>query len=288
LKPIMHWAVGLDDGRRVCDVVSRMRAHGAPENARVFVNGRRADPDDLVEPGDRVELYPNRTTLDPDVVNILTQRDGIVFALKPAGMPTETTKLGETSVVSALMAQLSGGTVHAATRLDVQVSGVVALTLGKDARRRFERWREQEQLVRTYVGICSGVVKEEHGEWRWPLKKVRDRAGRHRVVTEAPGAKPSLTRFVVMKRAQNATMLELRPVTGRMHQLRAHAHCAGVPLFGDRLYGGPRQVVQPNGAVLAIQRIALHAWRIETPTLKAEAPLPEALETLWSALAPQS
>ncbi len=280
----MEWAVQLDDGRRVRDVVKRMQEQGGAVAGRVFVNGRRAEPDDLVEPGDRVELYPQREPLDPDEVTILTQRDGIVFALKPAGMPTETTKLGEMFLVTALIGKLNGGKVHAATRLDVQVSGIVACTLGKDARRRFERWRETNQLVRTYVGIGAGALDEPSGVWEWPLKKVRDRAGRHRVITEASGAKEARTRFEVLDRTPAATMLEMRPETGRMHQLRAHVSLAGLPLFGDRLYGGSRQIVMPDGEVRAFGRIALHAKRIETPTLKAEAPMPDAMHDLWSGL----
>lgn len=280
----MHWAVSIDDGRRVRDVLKRMRELGAPEEGRVFVNGRRAELDDLIEPGDRVELYPLREPLDPDAVSILAQRDGIVLALKPAGVPTETTRLGEDSLLSALIQKLSGGTVHAATRLDVQVSGVVACTLGRDARRRFEKWREGNQLSRTYVGIGSGQLATDKGHWEWPLAKVRDRGGRHKVATEVPHAKAARTRFEVTQRAPTAVMLELHPETGRMHQLRAHAHLAGIPLFGDRLYGGPRQIVTASGAVEPIQRIALHAAVIEIPTLRAEAPLPEAMRQLWEEL----
>lgn len=280
----MHWAVGLDDGRRVGDVVRRMREHGAPETGRVFVNGRRASLDDLVEPGDRVELYPQRDAVDPAAVNILAQRDGIVLAHKPAGMPTETTRLGEESVLTALIAMLSGGTVRAATRLDVQVSGIVVCTLGRDARRRLEKWREHGQLLRTYIGIASGTLDADAGSWDWPLGKLRDRAGRHRVAVEAKDAKHALTRFEVEGRGNDALRLRLNPETGRMHQLRAHASIAGVPLFGDRLYGGPRQTVSASGEVVPIPRIALHAHIVETPSLRAESPVPHELEQLWGSL----
>lgn len=281
----MHWAVQIDDGRRVRDVVKRMRELGAPEESRIYVNGRRAELDDLVEPGDRVELYPLREPLDPDAVSILAQRDGIVLAHKPAGVPTETTRLGEDSLLSALIQKLSGGSVHAATRLDVQVSGVVACTLGRDARRRFEKWRANNQLSRTYVGIGSGQLATENGRWEWPLGKVRDRGGRHKMATEAPNPKPARTRFEVKARAPSAVLVELRPETGRMHQLRAHARLAGIPLFGDRLYGGPRQIVTASGAVAPIERIALHCAVIEIPTLRAEAPLPDDVQKLWDELA---
>lgn len=278
MKPILQWDVQTDDGRRVRDVLTRM---GRLDAARVFVNGRRAGLDELVEVGDRVEVYPQREPADAAAVSILAQRDGIVLAHKPAGMPTETTQLGADSLLTALMSQLSGGEVRAATRLDVQVSGIVVCTLGRDARRRLEKWRQDGQLQRTYVAIASGTVVEDAGAWRWPLGKLRDRAGRHRVAVEAKDPKPAVTQFTVRARAPEAVMLELRPETGRMHQLRAHASVAGVPFFGDRLYGGPRQMVCANGAVEPIDRIALHAAVVEMPTLRAESALPEALTRWW-------
>jgi NAD(P)-dependent dehydrogenase (short-subunit alcohol dehydrogenase family) len=79
-------------------------------------------------------------------------------------------------------------------------------------------------------------------------------------------------------------LLELTPETGRMHQLRAHAAIAGVPLYGDRLYGGPSSIVGADGRVLPLDRVALHCVRIELPVLEATAPVPEALRQAWRAL----
>ncbi len=284
MKPILQWEVQTDDGRRVRDVLARMRDLGAPEDGRVFVNGRRAGLDDLVEPGDRVEVYPRRASAGASEVSILAQRDGVVLVHKPAGMLTETTRLGEDSVLTALISQLSGGDVKAATRLDVQVSGVVVCTLGRDARRRVEKWRAAGQLVRTYVGFGWGRLDVEQGTWEWPLGKIRDRAGRHRVAVQAKHAKPAVTAFTVAERCDAAVRLTLKPQTGRMHQLRAHASLAGVPLIGDRQYGGPRQLVCDSGAVQAVDRIALHAALVETPSLRAESPLPDELTSLWDAV----
>jgi 23S rRNA-/tRNA-specific pseudouridylate synthase len=282
LKPVVEWAVTLDDGRRVRDVLKRMHELGAPENGRIYVNGRRAELDDLVEPGDRVEVYPRRDATDPSAVSILAQRDGVILAHKPAGMPTDTTRLGEDSLLSALIEQLSGAGVRVANRLDVQVSGIVICTLGRDARKRIEKWREHGQLERVYIGIGSGELTADEGVWTWPLGKVRDRGGRHRMATEVTGEKPATTRFTVLERADAAVMLELRPETGRMHQLRAHAAIAGVPLLGDRLYGGPRQLAADDGRILRLDRIALHAKAVSTPSLSAESPLPEVLAAWWT------
>jgi 23S rRNA-/tRNA-specific pseudouridylate synthase len=283
LKPLVVWSVQAGDGKRVADIVARMRGLGAPDDGRVYLNGRPASAGDRVEPGDRVEIYPQRAA-SADGVQILAQRDGVVLVYKPAGMPTESTRLGEDSLVSAVIAQLKGGRVHAASRLDTMVSGVCLCTLGKDAARRVLRWRQDGQLQRSYLGIGHGTLADAGGRWEWPLATGRDRGGRHRALIGAQGARPAATRFAVKAATASAVRLRLDPETGRMHQLRAHAARAGVPLYGDRLYGGPTQVVDATGAVHALSRLALHAAVVETPTLRAEAPLPADLETLWRLL----
>ena len=283
MKPIVEWIVAEGDGTRVADILAKA---AGPERARVFLNGRLADGDDRVEPGDRVELYPQRDSFrgrgGPDPVDILAQRDGIILAYKPAGLPTETTKLGQDSLVSELMTLLKSGRVHAASRLDTMVSGIVVCTLGEDANRRVAAGH----LARTYVAIAAGAITGE-GTWDAPLARVRDRAGRHRARPNASGAKPAITHYratATVDRITPATWLELTPDTGRMHQLRAHAAHAGAPLFGDGSYDGPLQITAPTGKVELIGNVALHCRRVALGSLHAEAPPPPHLLDLWHVL----
>jgi len=265
------------------DTIAGLLATVAPVvRCRIFLNGRPASPPDAIEPGDRVDVYPLREGRT-DALEVLGQRDGVVLASKPAGLASETTRQGEDSVVSELIRRLGGGHVHASTRLDAQVSGVIACCLGRDASRRFEEWRAQGQVKRTYLAVALGRELPDDGAWSAPLGRGRDRVGRELARVGGRDAVPALTRFRVIARAR-ATLLELCPATGRMHQLRAHAAHAGAPLLGDRLYGGATSVASADGRVLAVERIALHCARIELPTLEASAPIPEELTDLWLAL----
>lgn len=283
MKPVMQWAVQEGDGASVRDILEHMRALGSDGDGRIFVNGRRAELDEPVEPGDTVELYPQRPP-PGDEVRILAQRDGVLLADKPAGLPTETTRLGEDSLVTALLSELNGGHVHAASRLDVWVSGITLCTLGRDAAQRVQTWRDAGQVQRTYIAIAHGTLSDDAGVWDSPLGRTRDRGGRHLASTKAPELRPARTRFCVRARTEQAVLLDLHPETGRMHQLRAHAAHAEVPFYGDRLYGGPVRLTEASGRVSAIERIALHARFVELPGLSAEAPIPQSLRALWSAL----
>jgi 23S rRNA-/tRNA-specific pseudouridylate synthase len=75
----------------------------------------------------------------------------------------------------------------------------------------------------------------------------------------------------------NGSLLELEPVTGRRHQLRLHCTQLGAPLLGDRAYGGATRIVEANGGVLSLDRIALHAFALDGPGLSVRSPLPDEL-----------
>ncbi len=285
----MVWQVQPDDGERVGAIVDKMVALGAPATARVFLNGRPADRDEPVDPGDRVELWPHRRAQPVsgasvgDAVKVIAQRDGVVLVDKPAGVPTDTTRSGEESVVSALLSHFKGGKVHVVSRLDVGVSGVLIATLGRDANKRVELRRQEGRLVKRYLAIAAGVLEGE-GEWSWSLGKVKDRGGRHRSAPEGQQPREARSRWRAVAVSEQATLLVLEPVTGRMHQLRAHAALAGHPLFGDGLYRGATTITEPNGRVAEVKRIALHAWEAGVPHLMGRSPIPAELVALWAAL----
>ncbi len=284
MKAKLQWVVQPDDGALVSEVLSTMRAQGANTDGRVFVNGRPAQGSDSVDRGDYLEVWPARAAAPDDEVRIVAQRDGVLLVYKPAGLPSETTQLGQNSVKSALLKRLAGAKLHAASRLDTQVSGLVTFALGRDAARRIDKWRQRGQMRRTYIAIARGVTAEA-GHWRWPLHKRRDRGGRHHSAHDDARGKAATTEFERLATAgERASLLRLAPETGRLHQLRAHAKLAGCPLFGDRLYGGDGQVCDDDGRVHLVKRIALHAIAVDLPAMDCYAPPPTYLARLWQQL----
>jgi 23S rRNA pseudouridine1911/1915/1917 synthase len=141
-------------------------------------------------------------------------------------------------------------------------------------------WRGRGPVRRIYLAIAAGRIAAE-GHWAVPLGKQRDRGGRVRAVREGKDLLEARTHFERLAISAEASLVLLTPETGRMHQLRAHASFAGAPLFGDPLYGGPRSAVLPDGRVIAVERIALHAVAVELPHLAARAPIPDDMIGLW-------
>jgi 23S rRNA pseudouridine1911/1915/1917 synthase len=165
-------------------------------------------------------------------------------------------------------------------RLDRPVSGVVVFCRNTKAASRVAEQFQKHTVTKTYWALVEGIVEADEAEWRDFVRKVGDEARAEVVPPSAEGAKEAITRARVLKRTADATLLELTPQTGRMHQLRVQAAARGHPVVGDALYGSLR----PFGPAAELPRdrvIALHARRLvfEHPFRKVpvelEAPVPD-------------
>jgi len=165
-------------------------------------------------------------------------------------------------------------------RLDRPVSGVVVFCRNTKAASRVAAQFQKHQVTKVYWGLVEGTVADDVGEWRDFVRKVVDEARTEVVPADAEGAKEAITAYRVLKREAEATLLELTPRTGRMHQLRVQAGVRVHPVLGDALYGSTRTF----GPAAELPRdcvIALHARRLvfEHPFRKVpveiDAPVPD-------------
>ncbi|WP_441290626.1 pseudouridine synthase [Sorangium sp. KYC3313] len=294
-----RFRVGPSDGPTVADVLERAGGAsrglaGAAAEGRAFLNGRRARPGDAVALGDELAVWPaRRDAPGAPPVEVLARWGELLVASKPAALPTEPERRGTRSLVTEV-AELLGlrDLPHAASRLDVGVSGAVLCATGARGRRHLAAMREAGRIARVYVGVAGGRV-EGSGTWDAPIGAARSRGGRSLPAVGGAGARDAATRYRAVASAGGgaspATLLRLDPVTGRTHQLRVHAAHAGAPLLGDRDHGGARSVTTARGRVIPLSRVALHALRVTVPDERGElcaavSPVPDELRELWVAL----
>lgn len=278
------------DPHTVGDALSRHGvAPSALEGGRVFVSGKRvADAGTAVNEGDEIVVEDAREPAGD--VEIVAEHRGLLAVNKPPGLPTEPDRSGTASVVHAVakLLRVAPGALHAATRLDVQVSGLVVVANGKDAARLAAELKARGDLRRRYIALAARAPAPAAGSWDAPVHDGPSRDG-------SRGARAACSRYVVLATAgalpaaPAPALLAVEPVTGRTHQIRVHAAGAGAPLLGDVKYGGPRRLVLADGRALAVPRVALHAVRVEVRgphgvAWSATAGLPADLAMLWSAL----
>jgi 23S rRNA pseudouridine1911/1915/1917 synthase len=199
------------------------------------------------------------------MVDILFEDNHCLAVNKPAGLLTQGDATGEASLLDLARAYLKEryakpgnvfvGLVH---RLDRPVSGVVLLArTSKSAGRLSEQFRAGT-VEKTYWAIVEGSVPDDGGEWTdWLWKDERN--NRVEVVDAGhAGAREARLAYRVVSRQRGQTNVELRPLTGRSHQLRVQLAARGLPIVGDRKYGARGTVRALDGQ----SRIALHARRL--------------------------
>jgi 23S rRNA-/tRNA-specific pseudouridylate synthase len=287
----MRWIVRPGDGHTVREVLTRAGADCDAVNAgRVFVGTRRVRrANEPVHAGDVVQVAVPAANEERAATLLWNARD-FVAADKPAGIPTIPDHAGSAHALIAAVARALGvdaTLLHATSRLDRDVSGVVVFARTKGAADRFARARAEGTYERRYVALVGKAPGPARGMWDVPIGRARDPRLRM-----AKGRDPvdARTRYEVAALApRGEAMLAVAPVTGRTHQIRVHSAHAGAPLLGDRAYGGPSRVTLPAGRVLEPGRIALHAARVVVPgedgvPVLLASPVPAELQFLWSAL----
>ena len=219
---------------------------------------------------------------------IIYHDERLLIVHKPPGLPTTAPTSTEPCLVRWVHDQFPDIQAHATSRLDSQVSGLVTFALDRDINQHLLDARRAGTYERVYVGITIRALPVDQGDWSWPIS-IDPRNPKRRVAGPGRGAREAQTHYEVAARTPNATLLRLRPQTGRTHQLRVHAAEAGTPLFGDSLYQGERRKILSDGSVVTARRVMLHCARVSFPSpssraLCFEAPSRPDMTRVWRAL----
>ncbi len=244
--------------------LSRSKIQNYIESGMVTVNGSGSKPSHKLRKGERiaityslrtdaVPLYPQAIPLD-----IIYQDNDIIVINKPAGLvvhpgagnPSHTIAnalLYHFPEIKDVGTETRPGIVH---RLDKETSGVLVAAGNQEAYYYLKRQFKQRKVDKNYNGLVWGNIKEEEGELTWSIgRHVRNRA-RMSIKTAKP--RSAHTFYWVKKRFDSYTLLDIKPITGRTHQIRVHFAAAGHPLVGDKQYGKKQDT---SGA----PRLFLHA-----------------------------
>jgi len=164
-------------------------------------------------------------------------------------------------------------------RLDRPVSGVIVFARNTKAAQRLAEQFRNHTVEKVYWAAVQGTVELIEGEWEDWLRKLPEQARAERVEPSADGAKRALLQYRVLRRFPGGSLLEIRPQTGRSHQIRVQAATRGHAVLGDDLYGatipfGP-PAEQSRDRVIALHARSLtivHPIKRELLTFSAPAP----------------
>ena len=262
--------------------LSRAFAQKLCAAGQVKLNGADAKPGAKVRTGDTVDIDYDVTELDrvPTIeLPILYEDKDCVVIDKPTGILTHTQSAfnGEATVASFLRGRsdLAGERAGVVHRLDRPTSGVLIGAKNQAALSWLQKQFAQRKVKKTYLAIVEGTPKEQEAVIDMPIERNPKAPATFRV---GPQGKPAVTHYKVLQSTGTHSLVELKPETGRTHQLRVHLAKIGHPIVGDPLYG--------SGTFG--DRLYLHAQSLEI-TLPSrerktfEAPLPPVFQELLGA-----
>jgi tRNA pseudouridine32 synthase/23S rRNA pseudouridine746 synthase len=197
--------------------------------------------------------------VNASAIETLFESEALLAVNKPEGISSIPERdLGVPSVRRVLEGA-RGETLFVVHRLDKEVSGVLLFAKNAVAHRELSIAFEQRRVEKRYLAVVHGRIEKDELVIDAPLREY----GSGRMGVD-PRGKPSRTRVRVIERAPSTTLVEVRPETGRRHQIRAHLYSEGHALVGDSRYGDTKK--NQGG------RLMLHASRLVLPALSFSAP----------------
>jgi len=250
---------------------TRSKVHRAIENGHVLVDGKRVKPSHKVSPGEKIHVAlpkppPQEIVPENIPLTILYEDDFLLVVNKPAGMVTHPAYGNYTgTLVNALLYHCNGqlsrisdreftrpGIVH---RLDKDTSGLMVVAKDDVTHAKLAKQFSHRTVDRAYWALVWGILRKPAGVIEASLG--RSKSDRKKVAVTAEG-KPAATHYNVLKEFTFLSLVELKLLTGRTHQIRVHLHHIGHPVFGDPTYGGRKIVYQPAGSATAFKQRVQH------------------------------
>lgn len=265
--------------------ISRNLAQEMLKSGEITLNGSACKPGQKLKGGEKILITLREE--EPDQViqatvldfPILYEDKYIIAINKPAGLVVHPGAGKEkTTVVSALLghtklspigAPSRPGIVH---RLDKETSGVMILAKTRDAHRKLSEAFSGHEVDKEYHAIIQGHIVNRKG--RIEVAIERDKIHRKRMkATSAEKGRMAISIFEVVEYLKSASLVKVKILTGRTHQIRVHMAFTGHPLLGDITYGG-KKLTKKAQHFLHSSRLALK-HPITGKDMVFEAPLPE-------------
>lgn len=244
----------------------------------VTVNGvMEVSPKYLLNEDDEVAV--NVPDLKPasEKFPIIHEDDHVVVFNKPAGVLTHSKgEVNEEFTIAEYMRGLQKdgddtnrpGIVH---RLDRDTSGIIICAKDRETKGMLQKQFQDRRAKKTYLAVVVGRPKLDEAKLDLPIERNPKKPAMHRIGVNGKAAQ---TTYKVLASNSKYSVVELKPETGRTHQLRVHMAYVGTPIVGDRLYGSEKS---------PIGRLCLHAKALEitipvSDRRTFEAPLPDDLQ----------
>ncbi len=250
----------------------------------ILVNGRPARTNYPVSPGDIITVLlddPEPEYPAEDIpLSICYEDSHLLVVDKPAGMLIHPSRHRNTGTLANGVLGYYRRTgqscaFHPATRLDRDTYGLVLLGKNSHIHRLLCGLHAEGRLQKTYHALVYGAPPREEGLIDAPIARLPLPSLLRQV---DPQGQPSQTRYRVLRREEDRSLLALMPLTGRTHQLRVHCAYMGCPILGDPQYGTPESQALSQALGYSYQRLCARALDFPHPMTGAPMHLESAMD----------
>ena len=287
---------------------SRKRIVLLVKEGNILVNNKKVKPSYILKGGERIfldipeevkkELIPCALNPEPEIIfedenYLIINKPAKVIVhpnLKNLNLPTISSWLiyRWPSLKGVGEDPLRPGIVH---RLDKETSGILLIAKNNSAFYHLKKQFQERLVEKEYIALIYGKILKDEEVIDLPLAYSKKSFFRRKVVLEnkkSQKIKKAITYYQVLKRYKNYTLLKIKPLTGRTHQIRVHLASIGFPIVGDKVYGKKLEIENKKRKKI-VSRLFLHAQRIKFFGLNGEvydfsAPLPLDLKEILSEL----
>lgn len=171
-----------------------------------------------------------------NTMEILFEDSDLVVAVKPPEILSQGDEKGRENAVDILK-EMTGTDIFPVHRLDKGVGGVMVFAKNSFAAAELSRQVSDRQMEKVYLAVLHGEIKEERGRLEDLLFFDRSKNKAFVVKRERRGVKKALLDYECLEKGEGKSLVRVRLITGRTHQIRVQFSSRGYPLFGDRRYG---------------------------------------------------
>ena len=266
--------------------VPKSHVYRVLRSGQVRVNSGRVKPDYRLRLGDRVRVPPVRTGIAKAVavprlldLKVIYEDASLLVIDKEPGVAVHGGSGVSHGVIESLRAaRPEARMLELAHRLDRDTSGLLVIAKKRSALVELHRMLREGEVDKVYVAVIKGVPAKKEFEIQEALHKYVNAKGERRVSVKEGGQR-AVTKVRLVEKSRDFSLVRLRLLTGRTHQIRVHLAHAGHPVLGDDKYGD----FELNRAVArqGVKRLFLHAQRlafkhpIDGKAMKFESPLPD-------------
>lgn len=196
-----------------------------------------------------MQIFEYNPPSDP-WLDIRYEDDDLVIINKPSGLLSNPGRAENTFDCALTRLQQKFGEIILVHRLDCSTSGVMVFAKNKRVEVDLKVQFQNRETSKLYIAQVQGHLDKREGCIELPLARDTDNVPNQKVCMEQ--GKQAITYFRVLETREDSTLVELKPITGRTHQLRVHMLALGHPILGDDFYGNA-------SCVAASPRLQLHA-----------------------------